>query len=119
TYASLHQQARQLAMRVNEHFGEAGGELAIELPVANPSQMLGSIGGPSGIDGGHSGMGQQALTALRSSYGGVMMFGMIARTAGLAMMNPATLVLGLFMGRSTLKSEKERALNQRRSQAKQ
>jgi GTPase Era involved in 16S rRNA processing len=119
TYASLHHQARELSLRVNEHFGEDGGEIALDLAVSNPSQMLGSIGGPADVDGSNLGMGQQTMTALRSSYGGVMMFGMLARTAGLAMMNPATIVLGLFMGRSAMKSEKERALAQRRNQAKQ
>jgi hypothetical protein len=85
----------------------------------NPSQMLGSLGSAADVDGSNLGMTQQTLTALRSSYGGVMMFGMLARTAGLAMMNPATIVLGLFMGRSAMKSEKDRALAQRRGQAKQ
>ncbi len=119
TYASLHAKARELALRVNDHFGEDGGALAINLAVANPSQMLGSIGNSAVVDPKNLGMGQQTMTALRSSYGGVMMFGMLARTAGLAMMNPATIVLGLFMGRSALRSEKERALAQRRAQAKQ
>jgi hypothetical protein len=47
------------------------------------------------------------------------MFGMLGRMAGLAMMNPATIVIGIFMGRQAMKSEKDRALNQRRGQAKQ
>jgi hypothetical protein len=119
TYASLHAKSRELAQRVNEHFGEDGGEVAINLAIMNPSQMLGSLGSAAEVDGNNLGMGQQTMTALRSSYGGVMMFGMLARTAGLAMMNPATIVLGLFMGRSAMKSEKERALAQRRGQAKQ
>jgi hypothetical protein len=119
TYASLHAKGRDLAQRVNEHFGEDGGEVAINLAVMNPSQMLGSLGSAADVDGSNLGMTQQTLTALRSSYGGVMMFGMLARTAGLAMMNPATIVLGLFMGRSAMKSEKDRALAQRRGQAKQ
>jgi dynamin family protein len=119
TYASLHAKSRELAQRVNEHFGEDGGEVAINLAIMNPSQMLGSLGSSAEMDPKNLGMGQQTMTALRSSYGGVMMFGMLARTAGLAMMNPATIVLGLFMGRSAMKSEKERALAQRRGQAKQ
>jgi dynamin family protein len=119
TYASLHAKSRELALRVNEHFGEDGGEVGINLAIMNPSQMLGELGSSAEVDSKNLGMGQQTMTALRSSYGGVMMFGMLARTAGLAMMNPATIVLGLFMGRSALRSEKERALAQRRGQAKQ
>ena len=57
--------------------------------------------------------------ALRGGYGGMLMFGMLGRMAGLAMLNPATIVLGVFMGRQAMKSEKDRALNQRRSQARQ
>lgn len=119
TYASLHARARDLTTRVNEHFGEDGGEVAIDLAVMNPSEVLGAVDHGTDLDPRTVGVGAQSMTALRSSYGGVMMFGMLAKTAGLAMMNPATLVLGVFMGRSALKSEKERALAQRRSQAKQ
>ena len=38
------------------------------------------------------GVGTQGMTALRGSYGGMLMFGMLGRMAGLAMANPATIV---------------------------
>jgi hypothetical protein len=39
--------------------------------------------------------------------------------AGLAMANPATIIIGLFMGRQALRGEKERQLTMRRNQARQ
>ena len=65
------------------------------------------------------GVGTQGMAALRGSYGGLLMFGMLGRMAGLAMANPATIIIGLFMGRSALKGEKERQLAMRRGQARQ
>ena len=65
------------------------------------------------------GVGTQGMSALRGSYGGLLMFGMLGRMAGLAMANPATIVIGLFMGRSALRGEKERQLAMRRNQARQ
>jgi hypothetical protein len=65
------------------------------------------------------GVGTQGLSALKGSYGGMLMFGMLGQMAGLAMANPATLVIGLFMGRSALRGEKDRQLTMRRNQARQ
>ena len=65
------------------------------------------------------GVGGQGMAALRGSYGGLLMFGMLGRMAGLAMANPATIIIGLFMGRSALQGEKERQLSMRRNQARQ
>ena len=47
------------------------------------------------------------------------MFGMLGRMVGLGMANPATLVIGLFMGRQALRGEKDRQLAMRRNQARQ
>ncbi len=50
------------------------------------------------------------------------MFGMLGRMAGLAglaVANPATIIIGLFMGRKALRDEKERQLTVRRNQARQ
>ncbi len=59
-----------------------------------------------------------ALAAARGSYGGLLMFGMAAQMVGLAMLNPITIVVGLGLGRKSLRDEKVRQLTQRRQQAK-
>jgi hypothetical protein len=119
TYTFLHARARELTMRVNEHFGEDGEGIAVPLAIADPRNVLGGVRSNTDVEMNKVGVTAQGLTALRGSYGGLLMFGMLGRMAGLAMMNPASIVLGLFMGRQAIKSEKDRALAQRRNQAKQ
>ena len=119
SYTFLYNRARELVLRVGEHFGEDSGSIAVNLAIMNPNQVLGEVRASTDLELSKMGVGTQGMMALRGGYGGMLMFGMLGRMAGLAMMNPATIVLGLFMGRHAMKSEKDRALNQRRSQCKQ
>src|ERR671916_1136114 len=115
-YTFLHSRAQELTARVAEHFGEDGAEIVVNLDVANPTEVLTDIDTTTDIELNRMGVGSQGLSALKGSYGGMLMFGMLGQMAGLAMANPATLVIGLFMGRSALKGEKERQLTLRRNQ---
>src|SRR5918998_1426950 len=118
-YTFLHGRAQELTSRVAEHFGEDGAGIAVDLDVANPTEVLTNVDTTTDIELSRMGVGTQGLSALRGSYGGMLMFGMLGQMAGLAMANPATLVIGLFMGRSALKGEKDRQLAMRRNQARQ
>lgn len=119
TYTFLHTRSDELAERVAEHFGEDGGDLAVSLETLNPHEIVAAIDANTDIQAQRMGMGAQGLAAMRGSYGGMLMFGMLGNMAGLALANPATIVIGLFMGRKALRDEKERQLNMRRNQAKQ
>ena len=118
-YTFLHAQAQELSGRVAEHFGEDGADIVVELDVANPTDVLTTVDANTDLDLKKMGIGTQGMSALRGSYGGLLMFGMLGRMAGLAMANPATIIIGLFMGRSALRGEKERQLTMRRNQARQ
>lgn len=118
-YTFLHARAQELTSRVAEHFGEDGQGIVVELDVANPTEVLTGVDTTTDIELSRMGVGTQGLSALRGSYGGMLMFGMLGQMAGLAMANPATLVIGLFMGRSALRGEKDRQLAMRRNQARQ
>ncbi len=118
-YTFLHARAQELTARVAEHFGEDGAGIVVDLDVANPTEVLTNVDTTTDIELSRMGVGTQGLSALRGSYGGMLMFGMLGQMAGLAMANPATLVIGLFMGRSALRSEKDRQLAMRRNQARQ
>jgi hypothetical protein len=67
-------------------------------------------------------VGQKALTAVRGGYGGVLMFGMVGQWLGLAALTgpgaAPMMALGMLMGRKQLGEEQDRALAQRRAQAK-
>jgi hypothetical protein len=58
------------------------------------------------------------MNTLRSSYGGALMFGMFGQMVGLALINPIGVVAGIIFGGKAYRDEKNRALAQRRSQAK-
>ncbi|HEX5944924.1 MAG TPA: dynamin family protein [Acidimicrobiales bacterium] len=118
-YTFLHSRAQELTARVAEHFGEDGRGIVVDLDVANPTEVLTNVDTTTDIELTRMGVGTQGLSALRGSYGGMLMFGMLGQMAGLAMANPATLVIGLFMGRSALRGEKDRQLAMRRNQARQ
>src|SRR5207248_2415154 len=65
-----------------------------------------------------AGLGSQALTLLRSSYGGAVMLGFLSAAIGIPVVAPAALGVGLALGAHGLRQEKERQLLQRRAQAK-
>jgi hypothetical protein len=62
--------------------------------------------------------GNNALAAVRGSYGGILMFGMMGQLIGLSLMNPLTAVIGLGLGRKALRDERKRQHLQRRQQSK-
>ncbi|MFQ5558247.1 MAG: hypothetical protein ACE5GB_12170, partial [Acidimicrobiales bacterium] len=109
--------AEYLAARVSEHFAidqEAptdGVELDITIRATLDAELS--------LELDRTGAAGGALTALRGGYGGVLMFGMIGQLAGLAMLGPASVVIGVGMGRKALREERKRQLTMRRQQAKQ
>ena len=116
-YTMLSKRAEELARAVAEHFESAEQDLNMALSVQAPSDIVTGVQ-VAGVEAGSKSALAAGMLALRGSYGGVMMFGMMARMAGLAMVNPLTVVLGLVMGRGAIKQEKERQLGLRRAQAK-
>jgi hypothetical protein len=117
-YGLLHTRAAQVADQVAELFSLDGSDVVANLPVENPDDLLADATRSLRLElteGDRSGAG---LSVLRGSYGGMLMFGMLSRMVGLALINPATMALGLLMGRKAFKDERNRALAQRRAQAK-
>lgn len=64
------------------------------------------------------GMGHKAITSMRGSYGGVLMFGMLTSVAGLGMFNPISLGAGLLLGRKSYKEDMENRMMRVRNEAK-
>jgi hypothetical protein len=67
---------------------------------------------------GRPGLGAQGLSLVRSSYGGVAMFGALAGLAGLPVVAPVVAAAGLALGARGLSEERKRLLAQRRAAAK-
>jgi hypothetical protein len=118
--ASHHQamaaRADQLAGRVAEHFAADEAMVGIKLEV--PVTPIHSRRFGSELSLERPGISGNALAAVRGSYGGVLMFGMIGNLVGLGMFNPLSLVIGLGLGRRTLREEKKRQLTQRQQASK-
>ena len=111
--------AQSVARAVAEHFASVGATLTVDggsIGAGRPVEV--------GLDAGEielarAGVSTKLLTALRGSYGSVMMFGLVSTFVGFALINPVTIAVGIGMGRKALSDERERQLAQRRLAAKQ
>lgn len=117
-YAMVTSRARELAAEVATHFADQQGDHA-PVDLTAPIEMLRQIDPATRVEADDTGTGGKALTAMRGSYGGVMMVGMLGGVVGLGMINPVSLGFGAMLGRKALRDERDRALNQRRAQARQ
>jgi hypothetical protein len=111
----LHQKTEELAQRIQELFAEDehGIDLLGSLEIDDFDAELTEAKGPDGSVAG------SALTALRSSYSGIMMFNMMGGMIGLSAIAPISIGLGVILGIKALKAEKVRRLAAARQSAKQ
>ncbi len=118
TYLALSTGAEALAARVAERFEAAeadiGATLGAETERAIDSVHVGGGGGSRRL-----GASQRGVLLLEGSWTGIEAFSMVGGLIGLSLLNPLSLVLGIFMGRRVLREEKQRQLASRREQARQ
>lgn len=116
-YAFLRFKADELSEDVWQHFRDASGEVFDRLTVYNPAELLAQTEIDHKVDLDKMTLGKQAMTALRGSYMGILMFTMLGSMAGIAL-GPLAVGIGLVMGVGSLRTEKKRQLATRRTQAK-
>ncbi len=117
-YEFLQREAAELAARVADHFDDEAAGARLDLDVIDPNAALAGVGAQAALDDSSStGFGSHAMASVRGGMGGMMMFGMLSSVVGVAL-GPIRIGLGVFMGRKQMKDEKEKALTQRRGQAK-
>lgn len=116
-YGELRQRAAELSERVAEHFREASGTVFQQIAVFNPAPLVSRTRVEHKIELEKMKAGKQAMVALKSAYGGALMFTMLGSLMGV-MLGPIGIGIGLVMGHKGLRDEKKRQINQRRSQAK-
>lgn len=116
-YTVLRTRADELSERVWRHFQEASGQVLDQLAVYNPSDLVPRAEVEHKLDLEKMSVRKQAMTALKGSYMGILMFTMLGSMAGLTL-GPIAVGIGLAMGLGGLRTEKKRQLTQRRSQAK-
>jgi len=111
----LHLRTEELAQQVQTLFieDEHGIDLFGSLDDDAFDAEMTKAAGPEGSVAG------SALTALRSSYSGIMMFNMMGGMIGLSAIAPISIGLGVILGIKALKTEKGRRLTAARQSAKQ
>lgn len=111
--------AQAVARAVADHFASVGATLTLDgVPIGAGLAALVDVDAGD-VELARTGIGTSLLTALRGSYGSVMMFGLASTFVGLALINPLTIAAGLAMGRKAMREERDRQLGQRRAVAKQ
>jgi len=118
-YALVTSRAEELAGEVAQHFAAQESAAVAGFGVDAPLERLRQIARAPAVDHGRTGVGAKGLIAMRGSYGGVMMIGIIGSVMGFGLLNPVSLGFGVILGRKAIRDERERALNQRRQQARQ
>jgi replication fork clamp-binding protein CrfC len=115
-----YQRAEALTREVARTFVEAGLE-SVKMPELSAREMGARFDGLKSLarlESKPSGMGHKAITSMRGSYGGVLMFGMLTSVAGLGMFNPISLGAGLLLGRKSYKEDMENRMLRVRNEAK-
>jgi GTPase SAR1 family protein len=117
-YALIHNGSSEIAARVAEHFNIAGDDIAVNLAVASPGDMIEDARRAVAVEMQQGSRVGAGLSAIRGSYSGILMFGVLGRVMGLGLLNPAAVVVGLLLGGKALRDEKNKALAMRRTQGK-
>jgi tRNA U34 5-carboxymethylaminomethyl modifying GTPase MnmE/TrmE len=120
-YALVGSRTKELVDKVADHFEEAQPDIGSPPGVETPEQILQGIGGPASLQRRKVAVFSQGLNVIRSSYGGISMFGMVSNIAGIgmAMLNPVSIGIGVLLGGKAITDDRDRRLLQARAEAKQ
>lgn len=112
------QRSEWLAGQVVEQFARDGGAALPDLSIGDASEMLGSLVDLSDIDRGVMKFPQRILIGMRGSYSGVLMTGLITSLAGMAVINPISVGVGLVIGSKAYRDDKQQRKQRRQNEAK-
>ena len=112
----------ELVARVEAHFVEDGGDSGTRAAVVDID--VGALASATAQAGEVRDMQLQndrvgtGIAAMKGSYGGLMMVGIIGKVVGLALVNPVSLVLGGLLTVRTVRDLRKQSLKQRRQTTK-
>ena len=115
-----YQRAEALAAEVARTFVEAGLE-AVKMPEISARDIgagFTEFKSLASLEAKPIRAGDRAVSGLRGSFGGVLMFGMLTSFAGLGMLNPLSLGAGALLGRKAYKEEMDNRMSRIRNDAK-
>ncbi|CAM2789261.1 dynamin family protein [Skermania piniformis] len=115
-YALLQRRAAELSELVGAHFREASGEILDEISIHDPAPLVDGQDMAGRFEPAKMKVSKQAVVAMRSAYGGAVMFVMLGMMAGVSI-GPIGLGIALVMGHRGLREEKQRQLELRQREA--
>jgi len=114
-----HERSQWLAQRVAEHFDRDGDVPLPDLLRGDSDEALDLVAQLEPVEVERVGPTQKALIALRGSYGGVLMFGMLTAIAlGWSLINPVSVGIGVIMGGKAYRDDKKTRVRRRQVEAK-
>lgn len=114
-----YERSQWLAGRVAEHFDHEGTVVLPELLRGDSDEALDLVAKLERVDVERVGPTQKALIALRGSYGGILMFGMVTAVAlGMSIINPFSVSIGVIMGGKAYRDDKKARVKRRQAEAK-
>ena len=117
TFVWTNDRQKWLANEVADHFAE--GELNIpRVDVGDTEGVLDSIEELAWLDSGTMGSGEKLYIGVRGSYGGVLMMGLATSLIGMSLINPISLLAGVFVGRRAFREDMSTRLSRRQMEAK-
>ena len=118
SFVWAHQRCERLATVVAESFRLEGDVLIPQFQAIDTSDMLAPVAGLDVIRGTRMTGTQRVVGALRGSYSGILMTGIVTSLAGMALINPISLAAGVLLGGFSLRQEGVSRLERRRSEAR-
>jgi hypothetical protein len=112
------QRSEYLADQVVEQFAKDGGAALPDLSIGDATEVLGSLVELSDIDRGVMKLPQRVLIGMRGSYSGVLMTGLITSLAGMSLINPISVGVGMVIGSKAYRDDKRQRRQRRESEAK-
>ncbi|BEL04733.1 dynamin family protein [Actinoplanes sichuanensis] len=116
-YELLRIRASELGLRVGDHFHEASTMIMRRPSVTDPTPMASVADFQHKIDLERMRITKQAMVALKSAYGGALMFIILGSMIGVSL-GPIGIGIGLVMGHRGLRDEKKRQIQKRRGEAR-
>lgn len=115
-YEMLRDRATELSERVGRHFREASG-VALGMPTVHDPTPLAAGEVDQDLDLKKMRAVKQAMVAMKSAYGGAVMFTLLGSMVGIVL-GPIGLGIGLVLGHRGLREEKKRQVLKRRTDAR-
>ncbi len=117
-YRFLAMRSNELSALVGDHFMTDGGDMLHQIDIYTADTALGRVKTSLELDVKETSKAAKGMTVLKGSYSGMLMCTMLGSMISVPPLAPIAAGIGLMMGRKSLKDEKERALKQRRGEAK-